>query len=291
MFHINADVRRPWKLSRHWFNRVAAFLNNLCGDGIICVNRPDEPLPDRPVSLSLNLQGLRDKFVPMLDFRAIPFTLKPIMNGDNIVSIAVFMPSTTVKYIGDSYSMASSAATATQPTGWYIINGITNGTIYINRNNANTSEWSFGTSEATGTNMWSVKIGSVSSSGVVTQFPVSMRGDSIIKDDATISREANKTKINTDGEEPNSDYPQDDYEDPEFEPLEGVSWNIGDKEDTEGIPEEQKKEVGCKVKVFSRVKYDEDNGMHYFYFREWTISKAGIVIKIDEEEEPMIVMA
>lgn len=63
MFHVVDTFKRL--ISRRAageFNKIAAFLNNLCGGDYIIVERPDVPTADRPPRITLNVDALDRRY-------------------------------------------------------------------------------------------------------------------------------------------------------------------------------------------------------------------------------------
>lgn len=58
MFHVSSI--KNWFMGKaNDFNKIAEFLNNLCGDGFIRVYRPDKPSNGSPPTISLDTEKLR----------------------------------------------------------------------------------------------------------------------------------------------------------------------------------------------------------------------------------------
>lgn len=54
------------------FNRMAAYLTNLCGDESIDLHRPDEPTADNPPCIAVNKVWIEDKIDDMIDDKIAP---------------------------------------------------------------------------------------------------------------------------------------------------------------------------------------------------------------------------
>lgn len=59
MFHVSS-IKNWFKGKAEDFNKIAEFLNNLCGDGFISVKRPDKPSNGSPPTISLNIDKLQE---------------------------------------------------------------------------------------------------------------------------------------------------------------------------------------------------------------------------------------
>ena len=59
MFHVST-IKNWFKGKANDFNKIAEFLNNLCGDGFIRVSRPDKPSNGSPPTISLDTEKLQD---------------------------------------------------------------------------------------------------------------------------------------------------------------------------------------------------------------------------------------
>ena len=139
MFRINDDIKRPWKLARGWFNAVAKFINNICGDGIIKIEKPNEPTAMTPVRFSIDTDELK-KRLDLQKEHNIPFRVKvdaETSSGTTTYTTKVYLPSLQL-YIGEvQYSIEDGSETgqvseiADEPN-WYKINGITTGNIFLN---------------------------------------------------------------------------------------------------------------------------------------------------------------
>ena len=55
MFHVHT-IKNWFKGKAEDFNKIAEFLNNLCGDGFIRVTRPDIPSNGAPPTISLDVE-------------------------------------------------------------------------------------------------------------------------------------------------------------------------------------------------------------------------------------------
>lgn len=146
MFHLNDDVKKPYKLSRKWFNLVAKFLNNICGDGIVDISKTDEPSAMTPVRFSIRIKELAAA-LGITRRLTKPFELRTQKDDDGNVEVHAYLPTLTVEYDSANYTIqaGSSLGTVTEVgDGWYKINGITAGNVYLNFNSS-TSRATFGT--------------------------------------------------------------------------------------------------------------------------------------------------
>lgn len=62
MFHV-PTIKNWFKGKAADFNKIAEFLNNLCGDGFIHVSRPDIPSNGSPPVVSLDTQKLQEMLI------------------------------------------------------------------------------------------------------------------------------------------------------------------------------------------------------------------------------------
>lgn len=58
MFHLK-EIKNKFRITAAMWNRVVAFLNNLCGSAYINISRPDDPSPGSPVVVSLDIERVR----------------------------------------------------------------------------------------------------------------------------------------------------------------------------------------------------------------------------------------
>lgn len=64
MFHVADNFKRLFsRRAATEFNKVAAFLNNLCGGDFLHVERPEVPTADKPPRVSLRFDALAQRFV------------------------------------------------------------------------------------------------------------------------------------------------------------------------------------------------------------------------------------
>lgn len=76
MFHLK-EIRNKFRITAAMWNRVVAFLNNLCGSTYINVSRPDDPSPGSPVVVSLDIERMRND----TNIAMPPPSMKEIVSG------------------------------------------------------------------------------------------------------------------------------------------------------------------------------------------------------------------
>lgn len=292
MFHINDDIKKPWKLSRWWFNAVAKFLNNICGDGIINIARPDEPSAMTPIRLSINIDALRNKL--KYDNGSVPFRVTVEMSTASTPTVAkvfVYLPATTVRLSGQDWSIRGLPTGFTR--GKFQIAGSGAGTVWLklNRNEATTAggdatyaaTFAYSTTEPTDCIYY--EVATVAADGTVEQYEAPLAG-------AFTENSGLDTKIGN----------------PKFrENAEGgTGQNDTSKMFNEGVPSSDPKYAlktdewhfgealkGTRVLTISRIEVDdeEDVAEHYMYFRCETRDATGRTIHISKELGCVKIMA
>ena len=60
MFHVST-IKNWFKGKAADFNKIAEYLNNLCGSGSIIVSRPDKPSNGSPPTISIDIELLKEE--------------------------------------------------------------------------------------------------------------------------------------------------------------------------------------------------------------------------------------
>lgn len=60
MFHVST-IKNWFKGKAADFNKIAEYLNNLCGSGSITVSRPDKPSNGSPPTISIDIEKLKNE--------------------------------------------------------------------------------------------------------------------------------------------------------------------------------------------------------------------------------------
>lgn len=66
IFHVKDDFKpgaKVFALAHSWFNKVAAWLNYVRGDGYITVEQSDSPTLDRPPRVRLNMKAVEQRLI------------------------------------------------------------------------------------------------------------------------------------------------------------------------------------------------------------------------------------
>lgn len=290
MFHINDDIKKPWKLSRAWFNAVAKFLNNVCGDGIINISRPDEPSAMTPMRWSLDIDRLRARLGG--NSVAVPFEAKTAMttaSTPTVASVSVYLPAPKVTLSGQEWDIAGLATGFTK--GWHVVPSSTGaGTLWLKlkRTAAQTAQSDFGTDTHTATFAYSLttpadadgllyRIADVAANGTVTQYGAPLAGVFTENSGATshlgtthFKKDSTATPDSTDTSRMHNDgVPTGEAR---FA-LKTDTWHIGDDN------------RGTRRLVVSRIEVDDedDPAEHYLYFRCETRDPTGRVVDVSAE--------
>ena len=62
MFHVST-IKNWFKGKADDFNKIAEFLNNICGDGFVRITRPDKPSSGSPPTISLDVEKIQQMFL------------------------------------------------------------------------------------------------------------------------------------------------------------------------------------------------------------------------------------
>lgn len=62
MFHVST-IKNWFKGKAEDFNKIAEFLNNICGDGFVRITRPDKPSSGSPPTISLDVEKIQQMFL------------------------------------------------------------------------------------------------------------------------------------------------------------------------------------------------------------------------------------
>lgn len=292
MFHINDSIKNPWKLSVKWFNLVASWLNNVCGDGIIEIRRPDSPKPTSPILFRINMNSLRDKLGLARREVVHPFTLYQELNSANtaVAHLWIYLPSLTFNYSGVDYTIQTGSGTGQvvadpNDAGWYEIKGIQTGSIYLvdaTASGSTTKVAKFATAPLSDASKLSYAVGS-SSLNVIQQFAAPMT-DKMKANGETVGEEYGQHEKVADAD---SSFPSDSATGAYAKLAATSKWKLGDTKTESGVT----KRVGVSFRVISRIKADTDEGIHYAYYRTLKFSNAGILLEVGAEEGAVQILA
>lgn len=283
MFHINDDIKKPWKLSRWWFNAVAKFLNNICGDGIINIARPDEPSAMTPIRLSINIDALRNKL--KYDNGSAPFRVTVEMSTAStptVEKVFVYLPATTVRLSGQDWSISG------LPTGFtrgnFQITGSGAGKVWLKLKRTDGTGGAEGTYAATfaystdePTDCIYYEVATVAADGTVTQYEAPLAG--AFTENSGLDTEIGTPKFreNAEGIAGQNDTSRMFNEglpsgDPKYA-FKTDEWNFGEALN------------GTRVLTISRIEVDNERDVaeHYMYFRCETRDATGRTIHISKE--------
>lgn len=290
MFHLNdklSGVVTPNK----WKNLIAAFLNNLCGDGVVKVEKPDKPSPSNPPSIGIDIRALIARLTEagFGGEGVLPFAVRTVTTGSGsavtLSEIRVYLPSLTVNLSGQDWQIATGSSAGavsaiTGETGWYKVNGVQEGTLWLclKRTDGAGGAITYGAKFKAGTLSTEDGIGYqvavVSANGAVVQMrqPIAGRftensGNSTYLGAAKFYNGASATD-NT-SKMPNDGIPTGDAR---FA-LKTDTWHFGEGHN------------GCQLLVISRIEEDDPKNPaeHYLYFRPATVSETGMVTDIGAE--------
>lgn len=122
MFHLN-DKFRGVLTPAKWRNKVSAWLNNFCGDGIVKVSRPDDPSPTTPPAVSLDIEKLTEVLSASFD-KDYTFKLKIGTDNQNQRRVLIYLGvSPAVRIAGEDRAISAGVSAASD--GWYYLTGAT----------------------------------------------------------------------------------------------------------------------------------------------------------------------
>lgn len=116
MFRLN-DKFHGCLSPAKWRNKVSAFLNNLCGDGLIEVKRPDDPSPTTPPSISLKVDTLVNAIKDMHAF-TYPLKLRLGVDANGRNRVLIYLGDSPVVRIAGEDRQITSGVSA-ESGGWY----------------------------------------------------------------------------------------------------------------------------------------------------------------------------
>lgn len=181
MFHLNEDFKSMLSPAK-WRNKVSAFLNNICGDGIIDIHKPENPNSGNPPVVKIKIPALvnRLKYEGYGDITH-PLALRQTysVNGttETVNGLLVYLPTLTFTKDGTDYAIETGTSTGQvsahqEFAGWYTINGITTGEVWlVDDSTSTTKRMKFATAEVSGKPCH--HLGKSAATGV-TQYPVVM---------------------------------------------------------------------------------------------------------------------
>lgn len=177
-----------------WCNRVARRVSYWMGENGVDVVMPDTPSGNDPIKVRLNVttaaQLLSGEMLSkglLGRTNGVPFYLKPLLNvqATAIASLNVYLPTLTFTHGGTEYTVETGSGTGfvtllSANTGWYRINGITTGDVYlVDDSTSSANRMKFATAKPTDTSKAYIHIGKVtfdSGTAKAEQYEHPMRG-------------------------------------------------------------------------------------------------------------------
>lgn len=181
MFHLNENFKNVLSPAK-WRNKVSAFLNNICGDGIIDIHKPEEPNSGNPPVVKIKIPALvnRLKDEGYGDITH-PFALRQTYttsgSTETVSGLLVYLPTLTFTKDGTDYAIEEGTGTGQvsahqEYAGWYTINGFTTGEVWlVDDSTSTTKRMKFATAEVSGKPCH--HLGKSANTGV-EQYPVVM---------------------------------------------------------------------------------------------------------------------
>ena len=294
-----------------WCNRVARRVSYWMGCNGVDVSMPDMPSGNDPIKVGLNVPTAAKILAgEMLSKNllgrtpTLPLTLKAILNSDNsaVNELRVYLPDTTVGFGRTDYPLRIGSNTGyltavTGDAGWYTINGITTGTIWlvddsieqtVNGVVVRTPRAKFATAALGTANRLNTLVGQVSATGGVVQTEPLRKGwlgdcegehDGQTAMDITLTTNANDLAIfQQEGHRLNTDTWQRGVTGLAKVTVNGDSQTIAAVQDADG----NQPLCGTKIRCFTRVIRAVD--IDWFVYRELEFDKNGCLRSISAEK-------
>lgn len=126
MFHLNDNFKRVLSPAE-WRNKVSAFLNNICGDGYIEVDRPDNPSPSNPPCIKISEDKLRKFVNDTVPKTTYPFQLRVSFKKGETTAVVdyvqMYLPDRTKAVLTDEgkWAYVSTNTVKDNDGGWWTV--------------------------------------------------------------------------------------------------------------------------------------------------------------------------
>lgn len=287
MFHLNEDFKSVLSPAK-WRNKVSAFLNNICGDGVTYVHKPENPNSGNPPVIKIKIPELIAKLKEAgFGGGNEPLAVRTVMStgtSPHVTSVQVCLPATSITlsgvecsitglpttHDGDWYQVATAAGTL-----WLVVSSTT-------AKGVTTYSAAFQMPSTEPTTGIPYKVAVIGTDGTVTQFPSPRTG--VLTDnsglrgtagtnpkfrtnDGATDTATDTSVMHNDGVPTGSKFPASKYG------LKTDEWRLGESRN------------GSRLLVVSRIEVDDeaDPAEHYLYFRCETRDATGRTIHIGPE--------